>query len=88
LLLNILFQVFALFLSMKLERHHVQFFTAVCNDWLLLRESDEAKDIVVKALPPLWRKRPHTFVIVGLPPLLVLRVSKGAWVTNKRDELK
>jgi REP element-mobilizing transposase RayT len=50
LLLNILFQVFALFLSMKLERHHVQFFTAVCNDWLLLLESDEAKDIVVNAL--------------------------------------
>jgi hypothetical protein len=22
------------------------------------------------------------------PPLLVLRVSKGAWLTNKRDELK
>ncbi len=31
--------------------------------------------------------RPTIFVIVGLPsPLLVLRVSKGAWFTNKRDE--
>ena len=35
---------------MKLERHHVQFFTAVCNDWLRLLDSDEAKDIVIKAL--------------------------------------
>jgi putative transposase len=35
---------------MKSERHHVQFFTAVCNDWLHLLESDEAKDIIIKAL--------------------------------------
>jgi len=35
---------------MKLERHHVQFFTAVCNDWLRFLDSDEAKDIVIKAL--------------------------------------
>jgi putative transposase len=35
---------------MRLERHHVQFFTAVCNDWLPLLESDEAKEIIVKAL--------------------------------------
>jgi len=50
LLLNILFQVLALFWGMEIERHHVQFFTAVCNDWLLLLESDEAKEIVVNAL--------------------------------------
>ena len=41
---------FCIFAGMKLERHHVQFFTAVCNDWLRLLESNEAKDIVVKAL--------------------------------------
>jgi len=35
---------------MKLEHHHVQFFTAVCNDWLRLLESDEAKQIIIKAL--------------------------------------
>ena len=35
---------------MKFERHHVQFFTAVCKDWLPLLESDEAKEIIVKAL--------------------------------------
>ena len=35
---------------MKLERHHVQFFTSVCNDWLRLLDSDEAKNIIVKAL--------------------------------------
>jgi hypothetical protein len=50
LLLNIPFQVLALFWGMEIERHHVQFFTAVCNDWLQLLESDEAKDIVVNAL--------------------------------------
>jgi len=33
-----------------LERHHVQFFTAVCNNWLKLLESDEANDIAVNAL--------------------------------------
>lgn len=35
---------------MKLDRHHVQFFTAVCNDWLHLLEWDEAKDIMIKAI--------------------------------------
>ena len=35
---------------MKLEHHHVQFFTAVCNDWIRLLDSDEAKDIIIKAL--------------------------------------
>jgi len=35
---------------MKLERHHVQFFTAVCNDWIRLLDSDEAKGIIIKAL--------------------------------------
>jgi putative transposase len=35
---------------MNIERHHVQFFTAVCNDWLHLLESDEAKDIIIRAL--------------------------------------
>jgi putative transposase len=35
---------------MKLELNHVQFFTAVCNDWIRLLDSDEAKDIIIKAL--------------------------------------
>jgi putative transposase len=35
---------------MKLEHHHVQFFTAVCNDWLHLLELEEAKDIIIKVL--------------------------------------
>ncbi len=35
---------------MKLEPHHVQFFTAVCTDWLHLLESEGAKDIIIKAL--------------------------------------
>lgn len=33
-----------------MERHHVQFFTAVCNDRLHLLGSDEAKDMIIKAL--------------------------------------
>ncbi len=81
LLLNILFQVFALFLSMKLERHHVQFFTAVCNDWLLLLESDEAKDIVVNALHyqvKVGHVKIAAFVI--MPPIIF--ISSGAFKMN------
>jgi REP element-mobilizing transposase RayT len=35
---------------MKLEHHHVQFFTAVCHDWIRLLETDESKDIIINAL--------------------------------------
>lgn len=35
---------------MELQKNHVQFFTAVCYDWLKLLESDEAKLIVIEAL--------------------------------------
>jgi len=86
LLLNILFQIFTLFLSVKLERHHVQFFTAVCNNWLKLLESDEANDIVVNApsgasVPTLiWFKRPAwTLVVVGQNILLLLVSPSLCW---------
>ncbi|MFN2458015.1 MAG: transposase, partial [Chitinophagaceae bacterium] len=32
------------------QDHHVQFFTAVCKDWLPLLQSDAAKHIVIDAL--------------------------------------
>lgn len=35
---------------MVLEKNHVQFFTAVCYNWLKLLDSDEAKQIVIEAL--------------------------------------
>jgi putative transposase len=35
---------------MQIEQHPVQFFTAVCHEWLKLLESDEAKRIVIDAL--------------------------------------
>ncbi len=35
---------------MVIEKNHVQFFTAVCYDWLKLLDSDEAKLIVIEAL--------------------------------------
>jgi REP element-mobilizing transposase RayT len=34
----------------EINQHHVQFFTAVCNDLLKLLESDEAKTIIIEAL--------------------------------------
>jgi putative transposase len=37
-------------LSHGASKNHVQFFTAVCYDWLKLLDSDEAKLIVVEAL--------------------------------------
>jgi REP element-mobilizing transposase RayT len=35
---------------MKLDLNHVQFFSAVRNDWIRLLDSDEAKDTTIKAL--------------------------------------
>ena len=35
---------------MVLQKNHVQFFTAVCYDWLKLLDSDEAKLIVIESL--------------------------------------
>jgi len=35
---------------MVIEKNHVQFFTAVCYDWLKLLDSDEARLIVIEAL--------------------------------------
>jgi putative transposase len=35
---------------MVLQKNHVQFFTAVCYDWLRLLDSDEAKLIVIESL--------------------------------------
>jgi putative transposase len=35
---------------MTIEKNHVQFFTAVCYDWLKLLESDEAKMILIEAM--------------------------------------
>ncbi|MCZ8017197.1 MAG: hypothetical protein O9274_15955, partial [Limnobacter sp.] len=32
------------------QKNHVQFFTAVCYDWLRLLDSDEAKLIVIESL--------------------------------------
>ena len=34
----------------KLQEHHVQFFTAVCKDWLPLLQSDAAKKIILDSL--------------------------------------
>ncbi|MBS1508916.1 MAG: transposase [Bacteroidetes bacterium] len=33
-----------------MEHHHVQFFTAVCYDWICLLETDESKEIIIEAL--------------------------------------
>ena len=41
---------FLYFYFMNVDEHPVQFFTAVCYDWLKLLESDAAKQIVIEAL--------------------------------------
>lgn len=35
---------------MEFVRHHVQFFTAVCYEWLHLLKANEAKKIIIDAL--------------------------------------
>lgn len=37
-------------MSLSLQEHHVQFFTAVCKDWLPLLQDDDAKRLIVEAL--------------------------------------
>ncbi len=34
-----------------INENYIQFFTAVCHDWLPLLKSHECKDVIVRALP-------------------------------------
>ena len=77
---------------MILERNHVQFFTAVCHEWLRLLETDDAKQIILEALRyriAVGQIKVCAFVIMPNHIHLIWRVQNGYNLEDvQRDFLK
>ncbi len=77
---------------MQVEQNPVQFFTAVCHEWLKLLEEDEAKEIIMEALRYRVQKghvKVCAFVIMPNHIHLIWRIQNGHLLENiQRDFLK
>jgi putative transposase len=77
---------------MKIEQHPVQFFTAVCYDWLKLLDTSKAKEIIIEALRhrvSMGHVRVAAFVIMPNHIHLIWRVQNGFELEDvQRDFLK
>ncbi|HYH15718.1 MAG TPA: transposase [Flavisolibacter sp.] len=62
------------------EEYHVQFFTAICKDWLPLLQDDAVKTLIIKALKYRVQKgqlKVCAFVIMTNHLHLIWRITKG-----------
>ncbi|MFN7258264.1 MAG: transposase [Cyclobacteriaceae bacterium] len=77
---------------MQIEKHPVQFFTAVCYDWLKLLDTSKAKEIIIEALRYRVSEghiRVAAFVIMPNHIHLIWRVQNGYELEDvQRDFLK
>ena len=77
---------------MILEKNHVQFFTAVCHEWLTLLETVDAKQIIIEALCyriAVGQIKVCAFVIMPNHIHLIWRVQNGYDLEDvQRDFLK
>lgn len=77
---------------MVIEQHPVQFFTAVCHDWLTLLESEKAKQIILESLAyrvRVGQVKVCAFVIMPNHIHLIWRVQNGFALQDvQRDFLK
>ena len=75
-----------------IEQNPLQFFTAVCYDWLKLLDDDEAKQIIVEALQHKTQKgqvKVCAFVIMPNHIHLIWRIQNGYQLEDvQRDFLK
>jgi REP element-mobilizing transposase RayT len=77
---------------MQIEKHPVQFFTAVCYDWLKLLDTSKAKEIIIEALRYRVSEghvKVAAFVIMPNHIHLIWRVQNGYELEDvQRDFLK
>jgi putative transposase len=77
---------------MIVEKTHLQFFTATCYEWLMLLETDEAKQIIIEALRyriSIGQVKVCAFVIMPNHIHLIWRVQNGHNLEDvQRDLLK
>jgi putative transposase len=74
------------------EKNHLQFFTAVCHEWLKLLETDEAKQLIIEALRyriAVGQIKVCAFVIMPNHIHLIWRIQNGYDLEDvQRDFLK
>ncbi len=77
---------------MHMDKYPVQFFTAVCYDWLKLLETDQAKQIVIEALKyrvKVGQVKVCAYVIMPNHIHLIWRIQNGYKLEEiQRDFLK
>ena len=77
---------------MSNDENYIQFFTAVCTDWLSLLQSEECKDVIIRALQ--YRVKTKQVAIAGYVIMpnhihIIWRIAAGMERKNfQRDFLK
>jgi putative transposase len=84
------FQYF--YLMPVMNENHIQFFTAVCTDWLHLLKEDECKNVIIRALKYRVQTKQvniASFVIMPNHMHIIWRMAAGVMRENfQRDFLK